>query len=159
MHCPACAKALNVQASDGLTVGRCPPVCRGSWLQEGQLAEAISTMQVARNAGAKLQVMLRRVDLSCLRPLDDTVQYGGRLRRVHQQVFAVHGMWLESGQIELIAQYCRGTPAMHALANALAGELRRARNGQFVRQTLRSRLLSGIVAVVYLLVVLLTTAN
>ena len=70
-----------------------------------------------------------------------------------------HGVWLESGQLELIAQYCRGTPAMNALVNPLADEARRARKWQVLRETLRSRLLSGVVALTYLLVALLSTGK
>ena len=69
------------------------------------------------------------------------------------------GFWLESGQLELLAQYQAGTPAIRALGNAFAQEMRRSNRWRFARRVLRSRLLSAVVAIVYLVVASLVTAN
>ncbi|MCA9173998.1 MAG: zf-TFIIB domain-containing protein [Planctomycetales bacterium] len=69
------------------------------------------------------------------------------------------GVWLETGQLELIAQYRSGSPAIQRLGNAMADEMLAANKLQFARRLLRSRLLSGIVAIGYLLFIVLATGS
>ena len=69
------------------------------------------------------------------------------------------GVWLAEGQLERIANYRVGTPATNALAEAIATEMRVANRWQRLRGIIRSRVLSGIVAIVYLLVPLFATGE
>jgi len=67
------------------------------------------------------------------------------------------GIWLQSGQLERLARYRAGTPAIRSLENAMAAEIRKSDRWQSARRVLRSRLLSGIVVGFILLIAWLAT--
>ncbi|MEQ1907116.1 MAG: zf-TFIIB domain-containing protein [Pirellulaceae bacterium] len=72
---------------------------------------------------------------------------------------ACEGVWVDSGQFELIAQYRAGTPSIQRLGAACADVVRTSNKLQFAQGLLRSRLLSGFVAVGYLSFVLVAIGS
>lgn len=69
-----------------------------------------------------------------------------------KQCTACQGVWVESGQLQLIAHYRVGSPAIQGLGKALGDEIRAANRLRVARSLLRSRALASMVAITYLLV-------
>ena len=61
-----------------------------------------------------------------------------------------HGLWADRGELERVAQHLKGNPAVNRYAESLASELHQSGRQSVVSRLLKSRLLSGIVALLYL---------
>ena len=158
MQCPTCHKSLKSESLHGQAVDRCL-ACNGLWLDHCELGPIVRqteprTVPSANPASCSDEVTCPKCDESLV-PFNYAHDSGIFVNKCA----SCGGIWLESGQLQLIAQYRTATPAIQRLANALADEMRTSNRLQFARRLLRSRLLSGIVAIGYILVVLLATGS
>ena len=158
MQCPTCDKLLNSETLQGQTVDRCND-CNGLWLDHSELGPIVRQTEPMDRAKSTSETSLG--DIKCpkcgrsLVPFNYAHDSGVFINRCA----SCRGIWLLPGQLELIAQYRTGTPAIRVLENAFANEIRESNRLWFARHLLRSRLLSGIVAIGYICFVLLTTGN
>jgi len=158
MHCPSCDKALDCETFHGQTIDRCP-LCDGIWIDRSVLGLVVRQFGSADSPSVTPKPCSD--GLTCpkcngsMAPFNYSHDSGVFIKKCS----SCGGIWLESGQLELLAQYRAGTPAIQSLANAIAGEIRRSNRRQFARRVLRSRLLSGMGAIGYLLVALLATPS
>jgi Zn-finger nucleic acid-binding protein len=152
MQCPTCNTPLRSESLHGHAVDRCS-VCRGLWLECTELGAIVRQTEPASGASARAF----RGNVRC--PKCDRLlvsfNYAHDSGIVIGRCDSCGGVWLEEGQLELIAGYRSGTPAERRLAVALADELREAGRWRLARNLLRSRLLSGCVAIAYIVVVLM----
>ena len=158
MRCPSCDKALNCETFHGQTIDRCP-LCDGIWLDESELGPVVRQSGSPDSPSATPKPCSDGLTCPKCNGSMAPFNYAHDSRVFLNKCASCGGIWLESGQLELLAQYRAGTPAIQSLGNAFADEIRRSNRWQFARRVLRSRLLSGIVAIVYLVVALLATAN
>ena len=157
MRCPHCDKTLDRETLHGETVDRCPS-CEGIWLDQSELRAVVER---ARPADAP------KADAPSPNPCCDGLacpRCGGWLAAFNyaydsgvmiQRCGSCHGVWLEPGQLGLLARYQAGTPETRRLAEAFADDIQRSKRWQRARQVLRSRWLSGLVAGAYLLVAMI----
>ena len=61
-----------------------------------------------------------------------------------------HGLWADKGELERVAQHLKGNPVVNKYMESMASELRKTGKQSVVSRLLQSRLLSGIVALLYL---------
>ena len=62
-----------------------------------------------------------------------------------------HGLWADKADMQRIAQYLKGNPAVNRYAESLVGAVVKEREPSRLSRLLRSRTLSGSVALIYLL--------
>ena len=157
MECPTCHKPLNPNSLHGQAVDQCP-TCNGLWLDDAELGPIIRQTKPPRTATEAASCC---GGVACPRCNDVLAPFN----YAHDSGVFVNkcpscgGMWLEAGRLELLARYRAGSPAIQRLENAWAEEIRAANRWQFARGLLRSRFLSSIVAISYLLVVAVATAS
>ena len=158
MRCPSCDKALTCETFHGQTIDRCP-LCDGIWLDESELGPVVPQFAPPDSPSATPKPCSDGLTCPKCNGSMAPFNYAHDSGVFINKCASCGGIWLQSGQLELLAQYRAGTPAIQSLGNAFADEIRRSNRWQFARRVLRSRLLSGIVAIVYLVVALLATAN
>jgi Zn-finger nucleic acid-binding protein len=157
MNCPTCHKPLTAESLHGQIVDRCG-ACNGLWIDHGELAPLVRHTQPRAVA---VKPVAGSGDIDCpkcaksLAPFNYAHDSGVLIQRCA----LCDGFWIESGQLELLAKYRSGSPAIQRLSDALADEIRASNRLQFARRLLRSRLLSGMVASFYLLFVVLATGS
>lgn len=158
MQCPTCHKSLKSESLHGQAVDRCL-ACNGLWLDHSELGPIVRQTEPGTVPNAKAASCSGEV--TCPRCGESLVafNYAHDSGVFVKKCASCGGIWLESGQLELMAQYRTGTPGIQELGNALADEVRTSNRLQFARRLLRSRLLSGIVAVEYIVVALLATGS
>ena len=158
MRCPTCKTSLRSGSLHGHTISRCI-TCGGLWLELAELGDIVRQTEAA--SGPRPRAAMFRNDCSCptcdrlLVPFDYAHDSGILLGGCN----ACGGVWLEEGQLELIAGYRNGTPATRRLEAALADELRKSNRFRLAKNLLRSRLLSGCVVIAYVLVALIRTGS
>lgn len=154
MQCPACKLSLRSELLHGRAVRRCI-VCSGLWLEKSALAEI--TRQPDLASSPTPGDTTSRDDIHCLQcdRLLVLFNYAHDSGIFIRRCDSCSGVWLEEGQLARIAGYRSGSPAARRLEAALADELRIANRWRLAVPLLRSRLLSGCVAIAYLLMALL----
>lgn len=149
MNCPACDCALCEERLHGQHVDRCTG-CGGLWLSDGDLGPLIRRFESVEVRPAREA----QPHLACPRCGDEmaSIDYAHDSGVSINRCGACRGVWLEAGQLEQIVA-CRGiSAAEESLAQAMALDLGRTNRWRRIRDLLRSRLLSGLVAGAYLLI-------
>ncbi len=157
MDCPICHMPLQSESLHGQTVQRCARR-HGLWLSHAELGAIVRQTPPPSVAPKPVACSPGVVCPNCgetMAPFNFAHDSGVLINRCA----SCDAVWLESGQLELIAQYQVGSPAIQRLADALGDEIQASNRVQFARGLLRSRLLSGVVAIGYLLFVLWKTGS
>lgn len=158
MHCPNCNNRLNPETLHGETVDRCPG-CDGIWLDRGELGAVV---EGASPSGSKPRDSdAADVPLTCpkCKREMDLFNYAYDSRVFVNKCASCGGIWLKPGQLQRLAKYRAGTPAVESLAHAMGDELCRGNRWRTARRLLRSRLLSGAVAAAYLIAAVVATGH
>jgi len=148
MRCPKCDTELSCEKLHDQAVEQCPR-CDGSCFAATQLGCVVRQADVPDSPTAS--VVEPSDGLTCpgcggaMTPTNYAHDSGVFINRCT----ACGGTWLESGQLALLAKYRAGTPAINAPGQAMADDLRSSNRWLRVRRVLRSRLLSGIIAIAY----------
>jgi len=149
---------MSQESLKGQTVDRCD-ACGGTWFDESELGQVVTWTE-----SSPLPHSNEPKSVTCLvcPKCDATmklVNYAYDSGVFINKCQTCSGVWLAEGQLERIVSYRAGTPATKALANAMAAEICVANRWQRLRGIIRSRSLSSIVAVIYLLVALFATGD
>ena len=156
--CPNCHQSLSEEQLHGETVDRCE-ICDGLWFDYSELGTILrhtpppSDRTVAVTCSENAQCP--QCDESLLSPFNYAYDSGVLINKCG----TCAGVWVESEQLELLAQYRSGTPAVQRLGDAMSDDIQSSNKPSFVRSVLRSRLLSGVVALGYLISILLFVGN
>lgn len=154
MLCPTCRCPLEPESLAGETVQRCPS-CNGLWFAESQLGRVLHGLDTPKPTDERARRGPEQPACPDCHADMELVNYAHDSGVLVSRCKSCLGIWLADGQLELLAQYWRSTPAANSLGEALGAELRQASRWRRARELLRSRLLSSGVAVAYLLLVAL----
>lgn len=157
MDCPTCHIALKPESLEGQTVDRCQ-TCDGLWLDDAELGQILRQTRPSSNPAEPIQC---RDGIHCPRCESalTSFNYAHDSGVLINKCPSCAGLWRESGQLDLIAQYRSGSDAIQRLGDAVVDEMWGSERTRFLRRLLRSRLLSGGVAIFYLLASILSTAR
>lgn len=150
MHCPNCNNRLTPETLHGETVKRCPR-CDGIWLDRGELRAVVEGASPSASkphdsdAGDAVLTCPK-----CDREMN-LFNYAYDSGVFVNKCASCGGILLGPGQLQRLAEYRAGTPAVESLAHAMGDELCRGNRWRTVKWLLRSRLLSGAVAAAYLI--------
>ena len=161
MKCPVCDTDLTQYSYGGQTIDVCPE-CQGIWFDPGELKPVANEMirqnavpdQEAKDAFHGRSESTDRDEPKKLCPgcgeLTEVFNYAYDSNVFLNKCPTCHGIWADQGEIERVARYLKGNPAVNRYAESLANKVAGDREQGIVSRLLQSRLLSGIVASVYL---------
>ena len=161
MKCPVCDTDLSQYSYGGQTIDVCPE-CQGIWFDPGELKAVANEMirqdvvpdQEAKDAFHVRSESTDRDEPKKLCPrcgeLTEVFNYAYDSNVFLNKCQTCHGIWADQGEIEHVARYLKGNPAVNRYVESLAKKVVSDREQGLVSRLLRSRLLSGIVASVYL---------
>jgi Zn-finger nucleic acid-binding protein len=158
MQCPRCQESLNIASLHGRSVDCCR-TCRGVWINRSEFGAMVRETDAV--SGSIPPIVPCPDKMNCPRcgnsmtAFDYAYDSGVTLN----QCTACQGVWVESGQLQLLAHYRVGSPAIQRLGKALGDEIRTANRLRVARSLLRSRALASMVAITYLLVAWLATGT
>lgn len=158
MHCPTCHRALIAETSFGQIIDRCRS-CNGLWLDATELGAILRQSTAPVRTDPERRRCKHGIKCPRCKRLLTPFNYAHDSGVYINRCARCDGVWLERGQLDLLVQYRIGTPATHALADAWSQELRGRNRKLFIRQVLRSRVLSGTVAAALLLDVIFATGD
>jgi len=152
---------------EGQTVDRCIQ-CAGLWLDESELGAIVCQMKSssansvpatspgATSPATKSHAGADTDNLGCPKCEQSMTpsNYAHDSGIFVSRCMACDGTWLKAGQLERIASYRHGSPSIQRLGDAFEAEIRSANRVQFAQDLLRSRVLSSIVAIAYLVFLL-----
>ena len=161
MKCPVCSVEMSPYSYGGQTIDVCPQ-CRGIWFDPTELNAAAREMiqnedvsgQEAKDAfhvtpesmpGDELKKLCPRCSVST-----EVFNYSYDSNIFLNKCPTCHGVWADRGELEYVVKYLKGNPAVNKYAESFAKKLVKERKQRLVSRLLKSRLLSGIVALVYL---------
>ncbi len=149
---------LVTEPLHGQRVHRCA-TCHGLWIEQSKLGPILWQMPTEPSPPhADATRNKNPACPNCDQPLR-TFNYAHDSGVYIKKCDACGGTWLEYGELERLAAYQRGTPAVQQLGLAAANELRASNRWIFARTLLRSRLLSGMIALGYVIVLSYTTGS
>lgn len=161
MKCPVCGCNLSPYSYGGQKIDVCPE-CHGIWFDRGEIAavakEMIRTKEVpdqdAKDAFPAASKPpgndeVQKVCPKCRVPTD-VVNYSYDSNVFVNKCPTCQGVWVDRGELERVALYIKGNPAVSRYTQALVEELARNAKQCLIFRLLKSRILSGIVALVYL---------
>ncbi|MFO0913616.1 MAG: zf-TFIIB domain-containing protein [Pirellulales bacterium] len=157
MKCPHCQIDLSREVVAGVELDRCE-VCHGLWLDDLELGTVVCSSVPSEITG-RLSVTpdrLRSEAIECpkcaaeLRQNNYAYDSGITVKKCGR----CGGVWLESGQLAQLVAYRTGTPNVRQLAVAMAAEMAASRRLELFRRVTRSKLASGLVALVIVYLVL-----
>lgn len=157
MDCPICHTSLKSESVHGQTVERCV-ACNGMWLDLSELGSVVRHTPLPTTPAKLVECSDGIVCPKCHEPLAP-FNYAHDSGVLINKCPVCGGIWIESGQLDLLAQYRSGKPAIQRLGDALADDIRASNRLRFTCGLLRSRLLSGIVAIGYLFFVVLAAGS
>jgi len=157
MNCPECKSPLSRTTLHGESVDQCE-ACEGLWFDQHELRAVLhSITKIARGHSAAVVANENLTCPRCMLPMDSS-EYDYDSEIVINRCTECSGVWLAAGQLEAIAQRRQGSPAIDALADALADasakEFRNAERHKLLSRAIRSRSASGIVAGCYIVAAL-----
>ncbi|MCA9198562.1 MAG: zf-TFIIB domain-containing protein [Planctomycetales bacterium] len=154
MLCPNCNCQLKAISLHGEPVDRCS-ICDGQWFKQrdsGAASGHVLTMVLGRMSivtggpdGKHQRSSKDRQCPSCfirMSTVDYAYDSGIQINRCDNCA----GVWLDQGQLESIACYRTGSPAVNALAQAQAKSLGAQNRWNFFQDAVRSKSASGAVA-------------
>ena len=161
MKCPVCSSHLSPYSYGGQTIDVCPE-CHGIWfdptelsvvakemIQKGQIAnqEARDAFNVMPKsiAGDELEKMCPRCGVPT-----KVFNYSYDSNVFLNRCTMCQGVWTDTGELERIAKCIKGNPAVNRYAESLTKELTNECKQSMMSRLLKSRILSGIVALLYL---------
>jgi Zn-finger nucleic acid-binding protein len=163
MICPVCKSALRPFAHGGQTIDVCPE-CAGIWFDADEIGPVVGELvsqgvvpdQPARDAFNVHPKARRDDEPNRLCPrcgvLTQTLNYAYDSNVILNKCPSCRGLWADKGEVQRIAQYLKGNPAVNRYAQSLAEAVVKERAPTWLSRLLRSRLLSGAVALLYLIV-------
>jgi Zn-finger nucleic acid-binding protein len=163
MNCPVCNALLAPHTHGGQTIDVCPK-CEGIWFDADKLVPV--AIELVFNGTIPDQ------------PAQDAFNVHPKLRNedepprpcpkcgISTQVFnysydsniflnrcpTCHGIWADKGELQRVAQYLRGNPAVNRYAETLFESVIKEREPTRASRLLRSRVLSGTMAIIYLVI-------
>lgn len=161
MRCPRCGAALKPYAYGGQALDVCPE-CRGIWFDRDELTTVaghmIETGQAeTQQAGDAINV--RRAPVSaeeaekvcprCKLPMT-AFNYAYDSNVFLDRCAACQGIWADPGEVETVARYLKGNPAVNRYAQSFMQGAVAERKQSWIGRLLRSRVLSGTVAASYI---------
>ena len=161
MKCPVCNAELSPYLFGVQTIDVCPQ-CGGIWFDSDELI-AVANDMIQKDAIQDQEIELAFCPKS--QPAD-----GKESKRIcprcgiSTEVFnysydsnvflnkcpSCHGLWADRGELERVAQHLKGNPAVNKYVESLASELHKTGKQNVASRFLQSRLLSGLVALLYL---------
>lgn len=147
-HCPKCATQLQEGSLANQVIDRCMS-CGGLWLDESELGAIVRQMSPPASEVKSAPTVAGLCCPDCEIGLESH-NYAHDSGHLINKCEACGGVWLEKGQLELIAQYRRGSPAIRQLGDSMAADIQRQNRTALASSILRSRLLSVAVAIVLL---------
>ncbi len=158
MQCPTCTTPLTHRTRAGQEVDVCH-ACGGLWADTGELAALIRD-RTPRDALGTVPPPLV-FDPDCprcegrLTPFEYAHDSGVTIARCE----SCGGLWLGESQLDQLARYRAGNPALHRLEQVLVDDHRHRRRWEMARSLLHSKWLSGGVAAAYLIAGVVTTGE
>lgn len=149
MHCPSCGTSLEHSLFHGVTVDSCT-TCDGMWFDPDELRTALHRATSPAPAGRKSEFNATPLPCPKCQTEMPVVDYAYHSGIVINRCNRCLGVWLSRGQFDQISQYGVGTPTANRLAANHIDVIKDANRRQFGRDLLRSRFVSGFVAVIYL---------
>jgi len=153
MKCPACNGELLRTSLEGETVDVCT-ACEGAWFDQHELGRVVARLR-ADEAPATRDVSPPSANSARMCPrcgvemTERAYAYDSNVPLDHCP--ACKGTWVDPGELERIAKYRAGTPAVRALGEAMIVRSRAEARWRRVRSLLRSRPLSVAAAVICVL--------
>lgn len=161
MRCPVCRADLSPYTYGDQTIDVCPE-CRGIWFDPEELGAVAKEMiqenaipdQDAKDAYRTRQAAINGNESAKLCPRCGTAttvfNYSYDSNVFLNRCPACQGVWADAGELERVAKYIKGNPAVNRYAQSLTKELTDGCKQGMISRLLKSRLLSGIVALLYL---------
>ena len=161
MKCPVCGAGLRQYSCGGQTLDACPG-CRGMWFDPEELGAAVKEMVregVVSDQDARDAYQAKRASGGPGEPAKPCPNCGAPMTAFNysydSNVFldrcpSCRGVWADAGEIGGVARHVKGNPAVNRYAESLAKELSGRRGKSLAARLLQSRLLSGVVALLYL---------
>ncbi len=161
MKCPVCSAELASNSYGCQTIDVCPQ-CGGIWFDSEELS-AVANDMIQKDFIQKQKPAA--AFHPGLQPADEKESNifcprCGILTKVFNYCYdsnvflnkcpSCHGIWADQGELEDVAQYLKGNPAVNKYVKSLANELHKRGKQNAIFRLLKSRLLSGIVALLYL---------
>ena len=161
MKCPICNSILSPFSSGGQTIDVCDE-CHGIWFDPIELGIVAEQMveegsiddQEAHNAfeltskssdGDTREKMCPRCEV-----ITNTFNYAYDSNVFLNKCMKCGGVWTDGGELHRVAQYLKGNPVINRYAESLMDEMVKGREEGFFSRLLKSRFLSGLVALIYL---------
>ena len=161
MNCSVCNVALRPCSYCGQTIDACPK-CGVMWLDPAEVgpladelvSEGVVPDEPAQDAFNAHPRPISDADVSRLCPkcgvLTQLFNYAYDSNVFLNKCPTCHGLWVGKADMLRIAQYLKGNPAVNRYAQSLVDAVGKEREPSWASQFLRSRTLSGGVALVYL---------
>ena len=154
INCPNCRIPLHLASVGEEVVDRCDQ-CNGIWFDATELGSALRSYNEPVPCGDRSQDFITGLNCPNCDGILTPTNYANDSGLWLNKCGNCGGAWLESGQFERIVNHRAPKPKLKSLERALSHEIRVALRWQALRNTLRSRLLSGGVAMAYALFLLL----
>lgn len=161
MKCPACQADLSPYSHGGQTIEACPE-CQGVWFDPEELSIVAKEMiqeGVVADQNAKDAYFVKRTETDgdqstklcprCNVPTS-VFNYSYDSNVFLNRCPTCDGLWADAGELVRVAKYLKGNPAVNRYAETLAKDLATRREESTISRLLKSRLLSGMVALLYL---------
>ena len=158
MQCPTCTTELTHRTLAGQEIDVCA-ACGGLWADAGELSPLIRDRTPHHDKPTEAPPL--NFDPDCprcdgqLAPFEYAHDSGVTLAKCQRCA----GLWLNESQLDQLACYRAGTPAVHRLEAALADDHRRTARWQLAQSLLYSKWLSGLVAMAYLVAAVARTGE
>ena len=142
----------------GRTVDRCE-TCNGCWFDSSELSAAIDATNATPNSSNCHTVA--RIAINCPRCKITVASsiYAHDSGIPINRCSRCHGVWLQKGQLQQLANYQVGSPRLNALADSMATDYARENRWRQFAELAKSRTLSSIVAALILLIVFVFTGR
>ena len=161
MKCPVCSAELSPYSCGSQTIDICSQ-CGGIWFDTTELSDVAKDLiknDVIQDQETTIAFQSRSKpangeELKKLCPrcgtLTEVFNYCYDSNIFLDKCPSCHGLWADRGKLERVAQYLKGNPVVNKYVESLASELHKTGKQSAVSRLLQSRLLSGIVALLYL---------
>lgn len=163
MNCPTCKSELSPYSCGGETIDVCPE-CNGIWFDPSELSPVAQSLikegkardqDVGAALGAKVEAAGEyEEEKQCPRCSVPTqvFNYAYSSNVFLNRCPSCSGIWSDSGELERVAQFLQGSPAVNRYADALAKKVLEDHSENRGIRLLKWRPLSGSVALLYLFV-------
>ncbi len=166
MNCPACHGTLESFAFGGETIDRCPD-CDGIWFDAGELAPVTEEwIRQGRVSAADIRSAYRPIVRGPVQEAERMCPCCATVMPVFNYAYdsnvflnkcpTCDGVWTDAGELDGVARYLKGHPAVNRYAASLTQSIEIKRRRARYTNWIYSKPLSGGVALLYIVLSLST---